>query len=212
MDVLTSLGAGILAGLGVAAPLGAIGILLLREGLTAGFRAGAPAAFAVAVVDAAYCALAVLAGAAAGPLLAAWGALPAMAGGTALLLLGLTGAWRTWRAAARPVPGGTAAPPSSNRRRFLLFLTLTAVNPMTLLYFAALAAGLRDLLALPAGPAAFTAGVALGSAGWQLGLVFAGAFLRGRMTASVQRAVSLAGHAAVAALGAAALFTSVTFA
>ncbi|MBD8042440.1 LysE family transporter [Arthrobacter sp. Sa2BUA2] len=211
MDVLRSLAGGILAGFGVAAPLGAIGILLLREGLAAGFRAAAPGAFAVALVDAAYCALAVLAGAAAAPLVASWGALPAVAGGTALLVLGLAGIRRTWRGTQGPGPTGAPAPEPAKRRsrsRFMLFLALTAVNPVTLLYFAALAAGLQDLLAPPAGPAAFIAGVALSSLAWQLGLVFAGACLRDRASAAVQRSLSVAGHATVTLLGAAAVVFS----
>lgn len=224
MDVLSSLAAGVIAGFGVAAPLGAIGILLLREGLAAGFRAAAPAAFAVALVDTVYCTLAVFAGAAAAPLAASWGPLPAVAGGTALILLGLAGIRQTCRGVPRPAAGAraraAAAPEEpegraakvraakhrpAHRGRFALFMALTAVNPVTLLYFAALAAGLRDLLAPPAGPAAFITGVAAASLTWQLGLVFSGAFLRGRASPAVQRGLSLAGHSAVAALGAAAV-------
>ncbi|UPO76586.1 LysE family transporter [Arthrobacter sp. Helios] len=219
MDVLSSLAAGVVAGFGVAAPLGAIGILLLREGLTAGFRAAAPAAFAVALVDTVYCTLAVFAGAAAAPLAASWGSLPAVAGGTALILLGLAGIRQTCRGVPRPAAAAGAPAPApaeteANRRavraakhrgRFALFVALTAVNPVTLLYFAALAAGLRDLLAPPAGPAAFITGVAAASLSWQLGLVFSGAFLRGRASPAVQRGLSLAGHSAVAVLGAAAV-------
>lgn len=230
MDVLSSLAAGVIAGFGVAAPLGAIGILLLRQGLAAGFRAAAPAAFAVALVDTVYCTLAVFAGAAAAPLAASWGPVPAMAGGTALILLGLAGIRQTCRSVPRPAAAGAparaeavpaaAAPEEAegraakdraakhrpaHRGRFALFMALTAVNPVTLLYFAALAAGLRDLLAPPAGPAAFITGVAAASLTWQLGLVFSGAFLRGRASPAVQRGLSLAGHSAVAVLGAAAV-------
>ncbi|WP_066300403.1 LysE family transporter [Arthrobacter luteolus] len=225
MDVLSSLAAGVIAGFGVAAPLGAIGILLLREGLAAGFRAAAPAAFAVALVDTVYCTLAVFAGAAAAPLAASWGHLPAVAGGTALILLGLAGIRQTCRGVPRPAAAGAAARTEeapeeaegraakvltakhrpAHRGRFVLFVALTAVNPVTLLYFAALAAGLRDLLAPPAGPAAFITGVAAASLTWQLGLVFSGAFLRGRASPAVQRGLSLAGHSAVAVLGAAAV-------
>lgn len=219
MDVLSSLAAGVVAGFGVAAPLGAIGLLLLREGLAAGFRAAAPAAFAVALVDTVYCTLAVFAGAAAAPLAASWGSLPAVAGGTALILLGLAGIRQTCRGVPRPAAAAGAPAPApaeaeakrravraaKHRGRFALFVALTAVNPVTLLYFAALAAGLRDLLTPPAGPAAFITGVAAASLSWQLGLVFSGAFLRGRASPAVQRGLSLAGHSAVAVLGAAAV-------
>ena len=58
VDLLTAATSGMLAGLGVALPLGAISVLLLGEGVTRGFRAGAPAALAVGTVDTLYCAVA----------------------------------------------------------------------------------------------------------------------------------------------------------
>lgn len=207
---MTALAGGLLAGLGVAAPPGAIGILLLREGLAAGFRKAVPAAAAVALVDGAYCLLAVLASTAAAPLIASWGAVPAVTGGLALMVLGLTGALRdlrtgTGRRYVASSRGPGVAPPSRELPRFLLFLALTAINPLTLVYFSALAAGFHGVLSVSGGAAAFVTGAALGSAGWQLGLVFCGAFWRGRISPAGQRALTLAGHATVAVLGAAAL-------
>src|SRR4051794_41928451 len=63
-DVTAAFGAGALAGLGVALPLGAIGVLLLQEGITGGWRPAFAAGTGVALVDGAYAALAVAAGAA----------------------------------------------------------------------------------------------------------------------------------------------------
>ena len=60
--VLPALAAGLLAGLGVALPLGAVGVLLLQEGMLRGRRSALLGASAVATVDLAYAAAAVVAG------------------------------------------------------------------------------------------------------------------------------------------------------
>lgn len=201
MEILRALAAGAAAGFGLAAPLGAVAVLLLREGLAAGFRRAAPAASAVALVDTGYCALAVTAGSAAAPVIASWGPVPSVVGALALMALGLAGLRRARPAPERPGP----APAPRSRRRFVLFLALTAANPATLLYFTALATGLSGLVAAPGAAAAFVAGTGAASAAWQLGLVLIGATLQGRVSPAVQLGLSRAGNCTVAALGAVAL-------
>ena len=51
MDFSVALLAGMVAGLALAAPLGAIGVLLLQEGVIRGLRRGLPGAAAVATLD-----------------------------------------------------------------------------------------------------------------------------------------------------------------
>ena len=207
MEILLALAAGAAAGFGLAAPLGAVAVLLLREGLAAGFRRAAPAAAAVALVDTGYCALAVTAGSAAAPVIATWGPASSVAGGLALMALGLAGL-------RRPRTGGPArhhpAGAPQGRRRFALFLVLTAANPATLLYFTAMAAGLYGLVAAPGAAVAFVAGTGAASWAWQLGLVLVGATLQGRVTPAVQLGLSRAGNCTVAALGAAALLAALS--
>src|SRR5215203_6283215 len=60
---------GLIAGWGVAVPLGAIGVLLVDLGMRAGFRRAAPAAVAVATADLLYAAVAAAVGTAAAKLL-----------------------------------------------------------------------------------------------------------------------------------------------
>lgn len=124
-----------------------------------------------------------------------------MAAGTALLALGLAGLRRTLRS---PVPGRAISDPA-RLQRFVLFLALTALNPATLLYFTALAAGLAELLSSPGTAAAL---VSAASGAWQLGLVCTGALLRGRTAPRLQHVLGLAGHGTVAALGAAAVLSA----
>lgn len=201
MDSFAILARGMLAGLGVAMPLGAIGVLLLGEGISRGFRRGAPGAVAVGVVDTAYSALAIVFGAVAAPVIRGWGSWPAALGGLVLIVIAGLGLWKSSRApdAAAPAPSG------SGWQRFVLFLGLTAVNPATLVYFAAITVGLSGLLDTPAAAVAFVAGVGLASVTWQLVVVGIGAALRHRITERTRRVSVLAGNLVVAGLGVAML-------
>ena len=88
---------GLVAGWGVAVPLGAIGVLLVDLGMRGGFRSAAPAAAAVATADLLYAAVAAAAGTAAATLLAPHEhALKLVAAGVlaAVAIVGLRAAWR----------------------------------------------------------------------------------------------------------------------
>ena len=199
MNALTALLAGLLAGLGIAVPLGAIAVLLVSEGVNRGFRRGAPGAIAVGAVDTLYCTAAVTVGALAAPVVTSWGRWPALAGGCALLILAVVGLWRSL---SRPSAGGaTEAPVGSGWHRFALFVGLTAINPATLIYFAAITVGMADLLRSPLSAGMFVLGVATASITWQLLVVAAGALLRGRLTPRARRTTALVGNLIVAGLG-----------
>lgn len=81
------------------------------------------------------------------------------------------------------------------------FLGLTAVNPTTVVYFAALIAGLPAVARAPAGAkAVFVAAVGLASLSWQLVLVGSGAALHHRLPERARLWSALAGNALVLAL------------
>ena len=189
---------GALAGLGVAMPMGAIGVLLVKEGVGAGFRVAAAGAVAVALVDTAYCVLAVTVGAVAAPWIESLGAAPTIIAGLVLVALGAAGLRKSGIAA--PSVSDTPVAPSVGGV-FARFAGLTAINPATLLYFAALTAALNASLRPDGSLAAFVVGVAVASGLWQLGLVGVGAVLGGRLTGTGQRALSVGGSAVVLAMG-----------
>lgn len=200
MAALVSLVSGAVAGLALAVPLGAIGILLLQEGASRGLRRGLPAAAAVATMDVLYCVAAVTTGSIAGRLVDSWTPWPQIVGGSAVIALGVHGlvAGRSTRLeTGRPV-----APPQPSMRRFLLFLGLTALNPATLLYFAAILTGLDLHTQSPSEAGAFVAGVGLASFGWQALLVALGAGVGRRAGPAIQRWTTIIGHGAVVLLGA----------
>lgn len=197
MPVLSAVALGVAAGLAVAVPLGAIGLLLVREGLAHGFRVGWAAALAVGLVDLCYAAVAVLAGGWVTELLAGRERPVRLVGAGVLLVVAVTGlvkALRVHRAEAGEAPATTAP------RAFARFLGLTAVNPLTALTFAAVAIGLGPRLAGLGERVAFVLGVFGASLGWQLVLVGVGAVLGARVSPRVQTFLQVTGFGIVLVL------------
>ncbi|ADG80666.1 Lysine exporter protein (LYSE/YGGA) OS=Tsukamurella paurometabola (strain ATCC 8368 / DSM /CCUG 35730 / CIP 100753 / JCM 10117 / KCTC 9821 / NBRC 16120/ NCIMB 702349 / NCTC 13040) OX=521096 GN=Tpau_4097 PE=4 SV=1 [Tsukamurella paurometabola] len=207
-QLISTFGAGILAGLGATVPIGAIGVLLLKEGNDRGWRRGAPAACGVGLADFLYCVVALAAGTVVAPVVERWGRWPAAVGGVLLLVV----AALTLRNAYRGRPPGEepdgARPALTGLRRFALFFGLTIINPMPLLYFLAIAVGLGSRLHEPAVAGVFALGVGIASLGWCQVLVAVGAALRSRSTEATQRRISLAGGIIVAICGVAVVVTA----
>jgi len=112
------------------------------------------------------------------------------------------------RRRAPAVAAGLVRRPPAPGRVFVTFAGLTAVNPATLLYFAALTAALPPALGLEAAPLVFVAGAVLASLAWQLVLVALGAVWGGRIGARGQVILSACGYGLVVALGAAAVLAA----
>ncbi|MCV9910395.1 LysE family translocator [Brucella sp. HL-2] len=148
-------------GLAIAAPLGPIGALCINRTLERGFVAGVAGGLGTALADGVYAALAALGFAAFSNVLGMIDMPLRLVGGAFMLWLG----WKSMR----PSPPRTAAKISA---RDLIGTTaatflLTITNPMTILSFAALFAGLG--LASGTGPAdaiLVVSGVFVGSMLW----------------------------------------------
>ena len=202
MIAWTPFAAGLAAGLGIALPLGAIGVLIVREGVERGIRAAGVAALAVASVDFGYALVAVVVGDRIADALSGVERVVQVVGALALttvVVLGVRDLLRSVRAA----PGVTeqsALPelPVGYHRTFLRFVGLTAINPMTAVYFVALTAGLSQRLSGEGAGGAFAVGVFLGSLAWQMVLAIGGGTAGSRMSERVRIGVSLAGYAIVA--------------
>ncbi|MFI7252307.1 LysE/ArgO family amino acid transporter [Micromonospora chalcea] len=210
--------AGLVAGYGVAIPVGAIAILILGLSARTSFRVGSAAALGVATADGLYAAVAALGGAAVASGLAPFaGPLRLVAAGVLLALAGFT-AWRALRPSAptqepsspaptqEPSPRGGLDTPA---RAFAAVLALTLLNPATVVYFVALVLGRGDVLgSSPVGAAAFTTGVFLASASWQLLIAGGGSLIgraltgpRGRRVTALLSSVIIAALAVATVLG-----------
>ncbi|MBO4205956.1 LysE/ArgO family amino acid transporter [Micromonospora echinofusca] len=172
--------AGLLAGYGVAVPVGAIAVLILGLSARTSFRVGAGAALAVATADGLYALVAVLGGAVLADLVSPVAGPLRVVAAVVLLAIAGHGAWRALRHRSSVTPGRTGAGLTTPGRAFAGVLALTLLNPATVLYFTALILGRPDTGPdLPAG-VLFVAGVFLASASWQL-LVAGGGSLVGRL-------------------------------
>jgi arginine exporter protein ArgO len=183
--------AGAVAGIGVALPLGAIGVLIVSEGLHRGWRPAAAAATGVALVDLGYAAVAVAAGTAVTSVLDGRTAPVRLIGAAVLALVAARGLWGLRRPAA-------ATPTDVPDHRVLFrFVALTAVNPLTAVYFVVLTAGLGDLVSGGSAGARFVLGVFVASWAWQLVLAGVGALAGARLPASARMATGLVGYLVV---------------
>lgn len=154
------LATGSILGFSIAAPVGPIGLLVLRRSLAQGTAAGFVSGLGAATADLCYGALAAYGI----TFLAAWQAPAALLGGGFLCWL----AWRTWRSAACTQAARSAG--------FAGTFALTLSNPMTILSFAAMVAGTGA-----ASPAWFIAGVFAGSVLWWAALAMGAGLLRERL-------------------------------
>ena len=190
MGFWAALIAGVVAGLALAVPLGAIGVLLLREGTLHGTRRALPAAAGVATANILYCTLSVTIGAVAAPIITQWSPWPALLGGSLLIAMGVVGLVRSIRT---PVTSPDPTAPAGHAGRYARFLGLTLVNPATLIIFAGIIAGLDGRIVV---------GVGAASLGWGGLLVAAGGLLHAKSTPRIRHVTSIVGSCIIVVLGA----------
>lgn len=200
--MLTALGLGALVGLGIAMPLGAIAVLILETGISRGWRRAAAAGLGAASVDLAYATLAMAAGAAVSSALSGHERALRIGGAVVLAVvatLGLVGLLRRRRAAVDLPETPQPATVRSTRPAsyYLRFVALTAVNPLTVVYFAAVVAALTDTITTAGTRVAFVLGIGVASAAWQLGLAAIGAGLGARVRPAVRTLLAVVGYAVV---------------
>ena len=211
---------GLLAGWGIAVPVGAVGVLLVLLGARHGRRVGWAGGLGAAVVDGVYATVAVVLGAALAPLLVRAADPVRWASAGVLVVVALLLLRPVGRAGGA---GGTDGDPEdagvadagvvpgamTPARAFLLVLAATAVNPATIVYFVALTSGsAATTLTNPAQRVTFVVAAFAASASWQLLLGSAGAWAgtrltgpRGRRWTAVVGAVVVLALAARTALG-----------
>lgn len=176
---------GFLIGFSVAAVLGPIGVLCVRRTLDRGFLNGFLSGLGAATADGAYGAVAAFGVTTVATALVDQRLWLRLIGGLFLIYLGA----RTMRSSPAQRPA-TATTRAGLAAAYASTLLLTLSNPMTILSFVGIFAGL-GVGALQGNPVAIVAGVFSGSAAWWLVLAVGVARLRGRLTPRVFRAVNL---------------------
>ncbi|WP_410651871.1 LysE family transporter [Amycolatopsis sp. cmx-4-54] len=196
--------AGLLAGYGIAIPVGAVATYLVVLTAGSGLRIGAYAALGVATADGLYALVAVLGGGRLIPVIEPI-AVPLRWTSVVVLLalavhIGLSGI-RNYRKSAKaevtqPVKIGPV-------KAYVSLLGITLLNPTTVVYFAALVLGSEDMAAASgAEHVVFVAAAFAASASWQLFLAGGGAVLGKALTGRRGRLVTaLASSALITVLG-----------
>lgn len=203
---MTPLVEGLLAGYGIAIPVGAIAILIVNASLRCGFRAGWLAGAGAASADLLYAAVAALAGSALVTVLQPVAGPARVSSGLALILLAAYALWRRQRPAAN---GGSDAFACRPWRLYVQFLGLTLINPLTVIYFTAFIMGRGPVVA--SGVSArllFILGAGAASLSWQTVLAAVGGVARSRLSPRFQSATTLFGNLLVLALGLRILLTA----
>jgi arginine exporter protein ArgO len=178
--VSSAFAAGLLAGYGVAIPVGAIAALLISLTARTSFKVGAAAALGVATADGAYALAAVLGGAALARLIEPIAAQMRWAAVVVLVVLAVKTAIAAFRSHQVRTDDRELATP---RRAYFGLLGLTALNPLTIVYFGALVVGRQaDTASDLVSGIVFVLAAFLASASWQL-LLAGGGTLVGRVFA-----------------------------
>ena len=190
MDVVWK---GLIVGLAVAAPVGPIGLLVIRRSIADGRTVGLATGLGAAAADALYalCGALGIAAAVAG---ASWIEVPMRIVGAVLLagfgIRALLAARRAEEAAPEEAKEGETR--ATLLRAFAGTFVLTITNPATILSFAAVAASLGVGRGSVTGALLLTVSVFVGSAAWWLLLSAAAAALRHRLGPRARRALHAA--------------------
>ncbi len=192
---MSALLAGVITGLAVAMPPGAVTGLIVRTGLQRGFRTALAAGWGTATVDGIYCSIAVLAGAALIPLLGTVETPLRAVTGFVLVGLGVYGIVRSRAETPTDAPVGTRALIAT----YIRFIGITMVNPATLAYFAAVAFGFAG--AVLADATSFIIGVFIASLGWHAVLALMSGSLHGRLSRRAREILTVVANGVVVALG-----------
>ena len=168
--------AGAVAGYAIAIPVGAIAVLIIHIGLSAGFRSGVAAAAGAATADGIYATAAALVGVAVTALIGPLIAPLRLVGGLVLVAIGANGLVRALRGRRPATDAGRPRLRRAHGRTYLELLGLTLLNPATVIYFTALTVGL-PLLAGLAERLVFALAAFLASLSWQILLAAFGAAL-----------------------------------
>lgn len=201
--MIAALLAGLLAGYGVAMPIGAVGTYLVSLTARTSLRIGACAALGVASADGLYALVAAIGGSALAHTIEPVVVPLRWASGIVLLAIAARGAITAVRAHRRRHAAGepTDRDPVGGVRAYLTLLGITVLNPVTVVYFAALIIGGRaaaapDLL----DQGVFVAAAFAASASWQLLIAGGGAVIGRAATSTTGRLATALGSSVLIAV------------
>jgi threonine/homoserine/homoserine lactone efflux protein len=195
---------GVVAGYGIAIPIGPIAILILELGLRRGFWVAFSAGTGAASADLIYATIAALAGTFLVSILSSFASILRIASALGLIALG---AWLLYRGRdsshqnVTPRVKGSSCP-----QAYGMVLGLTILNPVTVTYFTTLILGMgADFSHSHVDAILFISGAFLASLSWQSLIASISGLGHKRLPANVQTVTFAAGNLVIIALGVAIL-------
>ena len=197
---MTPLVEGLVAGYGIAIPVGAIAVLIINTSILCGFRTGLMAGAGAATADLLYAALAGVAGVALSDLISPLAGPFGIAGGLVLIALAVNGFRQGLHGFDEP---SNVHVDCQAGRTYFKFVGLTLINPLTIVYFTALILGGEATYSLgsPSAVLAFVVGAAIASFSWQSLLAGLGGLARTRLSNKARVYAAIAGSLVVFVLG-----------
>jgi len=183
--------AGLLAGYGIAMPVGAVATYLVTLTARTSARVGSAGALGVASADGLYALVAVVGGAALTGLITRIAGPLRWAAAIVLVTLAVRIAWTAIRDHRSGELGPVADSSMTAPRAYLSLLGITLLNPVTVLYFSALVLGSQaNGLGGAGASAVFVIAAFCASASWQLLLVAGGVALGKLLTGRTGRLIT----------------------
>ncbi|KLN60408.1 hypothetical protein WH96_11705 [Kiloniella spongiae] len=199
---------GLLMGLAIAAPVGPMALLCLKLSLEKGIKSGIATGLGIAIADMTYGIVALLGFSALMTVLLDYNETIRLIGGVGLLALAIHSLLKVEKgkeaAKSKPLPQNIAS-----KDLILIFTTaygLTMTNPMTILVFLAIFAGLGDEVSHE-GKWIVAVGIFFGSLGWWIVIAFIGSVLRTRLSPKIISTINIASGIIIGGFGLYILFT-----
>jgi len=191
---------GVIAGLGVAVPVGAIAVLIVDVGLRRGFQVGFMAGAGAASVDFIYAGVAALTGEVLALAFSPYADVLRLISALLLFSIGGFGLWRVRKIST--TSGAKQILVQGKLRVYMQFLGLTLINPLTIVYFSALILSREVSYVITFGErVAFVVGAGLASLSWQTLLAALGATARRNLSPRFQLFASLLGNMVMIGFG-----------
>ncbi|WP_085900089.1 LysE family translocator [Kiloniella majae] len=193
---------GLLMGLAIAAPVGPMALLCLKLSLEKGIKSGIATGLGIAMADMSYGVVALLGFSAVMAVLLDYNETIRLIGGIGLVALGGYSLIKATRN-REPVKLSPLTSRVVSKDFILTFTTaygLTITNPMTILVFLAIFAGLGDDVSYE-GKWIVATGIFLGSLGWWIMIAFIGSVLRTRVSPRIITAINITSGVIISGFG-----------
>ena len=196
---------GLIAGFGIAIPVGPIAILIIKTSMQNGLQSGLAAGMGAASADFIFAALSAIAGSLIAAIISPISDIVRLVSAFFLVGLGLWGLRKINHSLSTELPD--APHETSPIRTYLTLLALTILNPITIAYLTALilrrnpgdSTDIAELIL-------FVAGAGLASMLWQAFLATIGYGLNKTLSTSFQRVVTIVGNLVIIGFGISTLF------